>query len=64
MGSDQFLKQTINLTIFIYTNSLGGWMSWQTWHSHDFTTNDDNKARACANPYFANRNHMPSWRPT
>jgi len=50
MGSDQFLKQTINLAIFIYTNSLGGWMPWQSRHCHDFTTNGDNKARAWANP--------------
>jgi hypothetical protein len=64
VGSDQFLKQTINLAIFIYTNSLGGWMPWQSRHCHDFTTNGDNKARACANTYFTDWNDMSSWRPT
>jgi len=44
VGSDRFLKQAINLAIFIYTNSLGGWMPWQSRHYHDFTTNGENKA--------------------
>ena len=50
-----------DLAFSVQHDAFGRWHTWQTWHRHDLTADDDHKARTSRQTYFTHRHRVTGW---